>query len=80
LKGQGNEKNLLVQDGTLLSCPVRLSIRFKLGLWFGGLPQNSTVSAVTDIEYDAPADGTFYLVDLTSGKFVVTEDVTAETP
>jgi hypothetical protein len=44
---------------------------------FGGLPkEHYRVGGGFNIKYEAPADGTFYLVDLSSGKFVVTKNVT----
>ena len=49
----------------------------KTSFGFNGLPQEQyRVGGGFDIKYDAPADGAFYLVDLSSGKFVVTKIVT----
>jgi hypothetical protein len=49
----------------------------KTSFGFNGLPQEQyRVGGGFDIEYNAPADGTFYLVDQSSGKFVITKDAT----
>jgi hypothetical protein len=49
----------------------------KTSFGFNGLPQEQyRVGGGFDIEYGAPAEGTFYLVDQSTGKFVITKDVT----
>ena len=65
---------LLILCGTLWSgCQSGSNTAFG----FGGLPKEQyRVGGGFDIEYTAPVDGTFYLVDQNSGKFVITEAVT----
>jgi hypothetical protein len=49
----------------------------KTSFGLNGLPHEQyRVGGGFDIEYNAPADGTFYLLDLSSGKFVVTKNTT----
>jgi hypothetical protein len=48
----------------------------KTSFGLNGLPQEQyRVGGGFSIEYHAPGDGTFYLVDVSSGKFIVTKEV-----